>query len=424
MPSRVFDFVGANDHCPLPWNDRGTVHFFWGNPKLEYGGFPFQWTSTTDNGITWQPTRFPDFVSEIGSHSRQPINSAFRDPKGRMYLSSDGSGGESLVWASDDDGQTWIDTGGRSAGRHTTFALLKDGRLLGMGGKNTDIDGFMPKAISSDGGKTYEVSKTPFPRLGSNQRPTILRLRSGRLFFAGDFVHLNTGSQPEGISHLGSYAALSEDEGETWHIKKLIGVQPHERQDIADRMKGPTLGYAVATQGPNGMIHLIATMTNPCLHFEMNEAWILDGPTAERSNEELMASTASSMGEVKTYEERDPSGALKGTWSGGVADDGRFLLHGTETWYYEDGKKQWEVRYELGRKVGTETHWSPDSQPVWSWEHAEDGTSVWTQYWPNGEKKAESTWRNFMADGEARRWDPSGELASKVTFRRGQMQRR
>ncbi len=232
-----------------------------------------------------------------------------------MYLSSDGSGGESLLWASDDDGKTWLDTGGRSAGRHTTFALLKDGRILGMGGKNTDIDGFMPKAVSSDGGKTYEVSKTPFPRIGSNQRPTILRLRSGRLFFASDFVHLNTGSQPEGMGHLGSYAALSDDEGETWHIKKLIGAQPHERQDIADRMKGPTLGYAVATQGPNGMIHLIATMTNPCLHFEMNEAWILDGPTAERSDEELMASTATAVSDVK-----DLRGALPERRAQGIVE--------------------------------------------------------------------------------------------------------
>jgi len=187
-------------------------------------------------------------------------------------------------------------------------------------------------------------------------------------------------------------------------------------------MKGPTLGYAVATQGPNGMIHLIATMTNPCLHFEMNEAWILDGPTAERSNEELMTSTATAVGQVKTYEERYPGGALKGSWTGGVADDGRFLLHGPETWYYEDGQKQWEMTWALGRKVGTETHWSPEGRVVWAWEHAEDGSSVWTQYWPNGERKAESTWRHFMADGEARRWDPSGRLSSQVTFRRGRLE--
>ena len=55
-----------------------------------------------------------------------------------------------------------------------------------MGGKSSDIDGYMPKSISSDKGKTYSISKTPFPWLGSNQRPTLIRLKSGRLFFAGD----------------------------------------------------------------------------------------------------------------------------------------------------------------------------------------------------------------------------------------------
>jgi antitoxin component YwqK of YwqJK toxin-antitoxin module len=104
-----------------------------------------------------------------------------------------------------------------------------------------------------------------------------------------------------------------------------------------------------------------------------------------------------------------------------VADDGRYVLHGTETWYYEDGQKQWETRWELGRKVGTETRWSADGQVLWTWEHGEDGRSVWTQYWSNGEKKAESTWRHFKADGPARRWDRSGDLISDVTFRRGWM---
>ena len=154
----------------------------------------------------------------------------------------------------------------------------------------------------------------------------------------------------------------------------------------------------------------------------MNEAWILEGPTAERPDQELMASSASRVSDVKSYEERYPGGRLRGSWSGGLGDDGRFLMHGTQTWYYEDGTKQWEMRYELGRKVGTETHWSPDGRIVWSWEHAPDGKSAWTQYWPNSQKKAESSWRRFEADGPARRWDRSGKLVSEVNFRRGQME--
>jgi len=104
-----------------------------------------------------------------------------------------------------------------------------------------------------------------------------------------------------------------------------------------------------------------------------------------------------------------------------VADDGRFLLHGTETWYREDGSKEWEVTYDLGRKRGLEVCWSRDGRRLWSWDHRADGdgTSVWAQWWPSGQKKAESTWRGFRADGLARRWDSAGTLAVETSFKTG-----
>jgi hypothetical protein len=40
---------------------------------------------------------------------------------------------------------------GRTAGRHTTLVVGKDGSLIGFGGKNTNIDGLMPKVVSRDG---------------------------------------------------------------------------------------------------------------------------------------------------------------------------------------------------------------------------------------------------------------------------------
>jgi hypothetical protein len=422
-PDRLLDFVGVNDHAPLVWHDRGVTRIFWGNPQLANGGFPFQWISSRDNGATWDPIQFPNFVGAIGSHSRQPINTAFRGPNGTMYLSSDGSGGESLLWASDDDTKTWRDTGGRSAGRHTSFAMLKDGRILALGGKNTHIDEFMPRAISKDAGKTYEVSKTPFPRQGSNQRPTLIRLKSGRLLFAADFVYHNNGSQPKGINQLGSYVAISEDEGETWRFKKLIGAQLHEDRDRAEIMRGPTLGYAVARQGPNGMIHLIATMNNPCLHFEFNEAWIFDNELGERSDAELMGSAAKAIAAVRRFEEKYPNGQIHITGSGGIADDGRFLLQGAETWYYPNGQKQRQVEYKLGRKTGTENFWSPEGQLIWSCEYRDNGTSTWRQYWPGGKLRAESNWKNLKADGIARLWDSSGILISEKRYVAGRLAR-
>lgn len=55
---------------------------FWVITKM--GGFPFQWTSSRDNGATWAEVQFPNFISEIGSHSRQPVNTAIRDKNGQV----------------------------------------------------------------------------------------------------------------------------------------------------------------------------------------------------------------------------------------------------------------------------------------------------------------------------------------------------
>ncbi len=408
MPDQLFDFPDVNDHAPCLWNDNGAIHFFWGNPRMN-SAYPFQWTSSLDNGATWSEVRFPVFNGEIGPHSRQPINTALRGLDGTMFVSSDGAGGTSVLWASNDNGETWYDTGGRSAGRHTSYVQLKGGSILGMGGKNTDIDGYMPKAISRDGGKTWEVSKTPFAALGSNQRPSVLRLQSGRLFFAGDFQHRETGAQPEGIKQRGSYVAISEDEGETWHIKKLVGAVPHETDKQA-----PTIGYSVARQAPNGVIHLITTMNHPSLHFELNEAWILSDAGAELSDNPRVR-------KVKRYKEKYPSGKTRAEWKAGTASDGRYLLHGPQAFYYEGGQKQWEVTYQAGRKVGMETYWARDGKKIWAWRHGEDGKSVWIQWWANGEKMSEATWIDGKCEGVARRWNPSGQLISEVRFVEGKV---
>jgi hypothetical protein len=289
-----------------------------------------------------------------------------------------------------------------------------------MGGKNTDIDGFMPKSISNDGGLTWEVSKTPFPALGSNQRPTIIRLASGRLFFAGDFQRID-GAQPAGIRHHGAFVALSEDEGETWLVKKIPGTQMHESKKRREAMQGETIGYSVARQAPNGMIHLITTMNHPCLHFTMNEAWILDTKSSQFSQDKLMQSAAQSIKMVQNYHESFPNGKIRMKYQGGIADDGRFLLHGKEIWYYENGKVQYEAEYNLGEKKGREIYRSIDGKIQWEWIHQDDGKSLWKQWWPNGENKAESSWKNGRCEGVAKLWDINGELISEMKFVNGEV---
>jgi hypothetical protein len=413
MPSPWMDFAMVNDHAPLLWVDNGVLRLFWGNPRLA-SAFPFQWVESTDNGATLGPVWFPTFTSPIGPHSKQPINTAFRGLDGTMYVASDAAGASSVLWASRDNGKTWFDTGGRSAGRHTTYALLKDGSILGMGGKNSDINGFMPKVISRDGGKTWEKSRTPFAALSSNQRPSLLRLASGQLFFAGDFQD-REGRQPGGIKERGSYVALSEDEGQTWTIKPLLGAQPHEDGKLASA----TIGYSAARQAPNGVLHLITTMNRPNLHFEMNEAWILD---KNATREDPMAPTSSGpLAEVKLHEEKYPNGRPRLTWSAGLASDGRYLLEGREVWFYENGQKQREANYEKGFKTGKEIYWTREGKVAWTWDHRPDGSAVWTQFWPNGQTKSVSTWRDFACDGVSTCWDSSGKQISQVTFSKGRI---
>jgi predicted neuraminidase len=417
FPEPLFDTPDVNDHGPLlftDWKNHGKLWLFWGWPKMRAGAYPFQWMTSEDSGATWSEVRFPQFTTPIGPHSRQPINSAFRDKRGTLFVASDARKTDSVLWATRDHGRTWQDTGGRTAGRHTTFALLRNGAILGMGGKSTDIEGYMPQAVSRDGGRTWVVSKTPFPAQGVNQRPSLLRLSSGRLLFAADFQRRGNVA-PEGVTDRGCYVAVSDDDGATWRFKKLPGTQPHEKPEY--QADPDTLGYTVLRQAPNGMIHLVTTMNTPCLHFEFNEAWVLSGQ--EETAQNVMASTAVTAGRLRSFTEKWPGGRLKARWSGTVADDGRFLLEGREEWFFQDGSPNYVAAYHLGRKTGLESFWRAPGQLAWQRQHGPDGECVWTQYWDNGRKKAESVWRDSKADGPARLWDREGNLVSEAAFEAG-----
>ena len=424
MPELMLDVPDANDHAPLLWTDWGKTRqmfLFWGLPRLDMGAYPFQWTTSADSGATWSAVRFPQFEGDIGPHSRQPINTVLRGADGALYVPSDGAPGTatSVLWVSRNDGETWSDPESRTAGRHTTLCWRSDGAILGFGGKSSDIDGYMPLSVSTNGGTTWQTSRSQFPAQANNQRPSVLRLQSGHLFFAGDFQDLRDNS-PAPITNRGAYVALSRDEGRTWRFKPLPGALPHETYPDTDFHKGAnTLGYSAARQAPNGQIHLITTMNTPCLHFEMNEAWIESDAEGAAA---VIHSPAVKTGAVAAHTEKHPNGKVKATWEGGKAQDGRYALHGRENWFFEDGRKQYEATYQSGRKSGTETLWRPDGSVLWQWEHQPNGTGVWTQFWEDGTKKSVSTWRDHKANGPAQCWDRNGKLISDVTFSEGRRQ--
>ena len=168
--------------------------------------------------------------------------------------------------------------------------MLKDNRILAMGGKNSNVDGYMPKSYSQTMEKHGRKKlKSPFAALGSNQRPVIIRLKSGRLFFAGDYqdIRMMDNPPPKDITDRGSYVALSDDEGETWKIKKLdLAPEHNDWHGVVKKGTKPqhgfgTLGYCAATQAENGVIHLMTSKGKPSMHFAMNEAWILSDYTGE-----------------------------------------------------------------------------------------------------------------------------------------------
>ena len=337
MPEPWPDFPDADDAAPVFWNERGKLWMFWGSPRL-LGGGPFQYMTSPDNGATWSAVEFPNLQGPLGKFTPQPINSIVRDRNGVIYLPVDGAGSTAVLFASKDDGKTWYDTGGRTAGRHTTLVIGKDGALIGFGGKNSEIDGFMPKAISRDGGKTYEKSKTPFRPLGSGQRPSVIRLASGRLFFVADLFD----KKKLGPQGAGAFVALSDDDGETWQTRQLPNIV--------------TVGYTTATQAPNGVIHIVTSKNDPPLHIELNESWVLHGGP------------------------EDPEAR------------GQFRLQGTHSFAYENHHKMWEVTYKDGRKTGIETFWNEDGSKRWERRYAPNGDWTWTIFNSAGAVTAESRW--------------------------------
>jgi hypothetical protein len=376
-------FADAALAAPVIWNDKahpGKVWMFWGFPRL-IGAGPFCYATSEDNGATWSQVMFPNFPNPIGRYVSQPINSIVRGKDGTIYIptdstgkDADGNGSISVVWATKDEGKTWFDTGGRTAGRHTTIVFAKNGDLLGFGGKNSNIEGRMPVARSSDGGKTWKKSKTIFDPLQSGERPSVIRLASGRLFFVADYNPTNQ----KHIHKDGAYVALSDDDGATWVTKKLP-------ENVL------TVGYVTATQGADGVIHVATTKNKPDYEIELNEAWVLDkgahGDTADVKVGDVP---------IKEHVVKAKDGKVEEKWGTIHVPDGRVLLHGPETFMYANGKMMWSVEFKAGQKVGTERYLREDGRVVWVKTYSGDGMWTWQNYDLAGKVVAISHWKGKM----------------------------
>lgn len=420
-PELFCDFKPFNDQSGLLWRDGNTIRFFGGGRGMS-DWLPFKMAVSTNNGASWTMT-LPLLDAPAQDYTAQPITSAFRSADGAMFFAMDAGKDASFLWRSTDNGIHWHDMGGRTGARHSTIVPLDNkGHLLSIGGKNASLDGWSPMNTSSDWGTSWSPSKkSPFPALAGNQRPCLIRLANGHLCFVSDSYQRKKDASPAGWMYgEGCIVAVSTDNGVNWRIKRLPVELPHE----SDHKFG-TLGYATVRQAPNEVIHVLATMTHPCLHYEFNEAWIL--------SKEADISPESTGGTIKQYRESYPDGSVRATWSARICPNGRYLLDGPQTNFYPNGNKEHEVTYQSGSKIGSETFWAPEGTKLWSWtHHRQRNTSTWVQYWHNGNKRIESNWntqssardsqRNFIglvANGPAFHWHQDGTPAAAYNFTNG-----
>jgi formylglycine-generating enzyme len=307
--SEFFKAPGRNMHGSAVFHDgKGTLHHFNGMAPEGASGWSklaLLHRSSNDMGVTWTQAAA---ISAAYQGRQQVISGTLLTHQGLLIQACDavpGGHGGTALWISRDGGTSWTDPGagqpapefssggsgrGTIAGIHAGLVGLKDGRLMALG-RGDSIDGHMPMSVSETLGETWNYSASPFPPIGGGQRLVLMRLREGPLMLVSftctdrknprtrgmDFVR-DDGSTFRGF---GLYAAVSEDEGKTWPIRKLItpgsggfdgGAWTGRFTAAADNAEHA--GYLTATQTPDGVIHLLSS----ALHYRFNLPWIKTPP--------------------------------------------------------------------------------------------------------------------------------------------------
>jgi formylglycine-generating enzyme required for sulfatase activity len=293
--SAFWDAPDRNDHASALWFDeQGTLYHFNGlAAAATWGSLATIVRTSDDNGVTWSKARL--IMPEHGLH-HMPIESVIRTQAGAILVPCDavtGGDGGSAMLVSQDGGQTWHDpgegqpaprfeadaTGAWIAGIHAGFVELANGKILAFG-RGDSIAGHMPQSVTEDLGKRWTYSASPFAPLGSGQRLVVLRLKEGPILFCS-FAKEVRFQDAAGQDRVGSglFAALSDDEGQSWQVRRLITDDGPDRElDGGGNTGRFTLGansaeprgYMSICQAANGVIHLISSKQ----HYEFNLAWL------------------------------------------------------------------------------------------------------------------------------------------------------
>ncbi len=277
---------------------KGTIYHFNGlEAGAGWANLALVMRTSTDNGATWSK---PRLIEPEHQPRNQVISGASCTADGVMIQACDavyGGDGGAAIHISRDNGQTWNDPGagapapafvaggqgGTIAGIHAGVVSLTDGRLMAFG-RGDSIDGQMPMSLSVDMGRTWTYHASPWPPISGGQRLVLIRLSEGPLLFVSftgprdkeqtlPFV----GADGQVFEGSGLFAAISEDEGASWPVRKLLTPWPGDYQTRgaiqsfhADETHAEPCGYMAATQTPDKMIHLISSG----LHYQFNLAWL------------------------------------------------------------------------------------------------------------------------------------------------------
>jgi hypothetical protein len=306
-PARFFVAPDHNVTSAMLFNaGNGEIHHYNGLGNNLCEDFSMIKRVSNDHGKTWSEPKIVHRYPVNAATPSNPLGSprlwphmdlksrTDEDGKRTLLMSTDVGAGNKLgsaIFESHDDGDSWQQltrTGWRPdnfasrdqeagwiAGIHAPVERLKDGTLFAIGRSN-DIDGFSPLSQSSDFGKTWTYSASPFPPILSGQRSVLMRLDEGPLLFisftdssakvrenrAKGMSFENAAGQTENGS--GMFAALSFDEGKTWPKRKLI---PNWHMKP---WKSRYSGYLSCVQTPDDIIHLV----NSNFYYRFNLQWL------------------------------------------------------------------------------------------------------------------------------------------------------
>jgi formylglycine-generating enzyme required for sulfatase activity len=302
-PAELFKAQDRNMHGTGLFNDRNGRLYHFNGLGTDYSWEKLAMCAVTsvDNGVTWQPR----IIHPQHCKHHLVIAGPIKTQEDYIIVTADGNPG-STVHISQDNGQTFVDpganrpvpdfedggTGAWIAGIHCGLVQLLYGDLIAFG-RGNNINGQMPRSISTDMGENWTYSASPFEPIGTGQRCVLLRLeyshgkRLGHmvegpilmLSFETDRMMLNGEHQLEECS--GMFAAVSYDEAQTWTDKKLISnLQGGESVELdaggntgnftMTRTQAEPRGYLSAVQSPDGVIHVCSSR----LYYAFNLAWI------------------------------------------------------------------------------------------------------------------------------------------------------